>query len=347
MTVIDYENILDVTLDIASQDVWSNTSSVPWVNTPSIDAATSITNLPEADVETTPPDLVWWSSSIVWTASTYNSIAWSAWTINLADWTSYSVDAGNKTSITTVTYIYYNWTTTLQTTTTPQDAVWTDKIMVCVVKSVTDTWGKCIVQPFGTVWTNLFITADNIASNTITSNEIASNTITASQINSWYVYAWYLNADRITTGTITGRTIQTASSWQRVVINKSGNNKIRFYDNYWNSAWYLYGNYNSSVWAAIYANGTLVTDGFYNTGRYLWNITPYSSNYYTLWTSSYSYNGLYLWSSNNILSATSSNMRWNGNYVPYINWAGSTVSETIALRINYAWANYWINARAA
>ena len=79
---------------------------------------------------------------------------------------------------------------------------------------------------------NGIITAANIANATITDAQIANATITSAKIASLsatLVNAVAINANSITAGTLTGRTLQTASSGQRFVVDVSTNNG-QFYD---------------------------------------------------------------------------------------------------------------------
>lgn len=294
--VIDYENIENVTSEQYWQDASSANSSVPWINSPMIDAPSWVENIPEytPEEQDITPDLTWWTTNIVRTANSYNKISWSAWTIYLADWTTYSVDLWTRTSITAITYIYYNWTSTLQTTTLPEQAVGTDKILLCVAKNVPSP-NKLQFQAFWTAWLWVFITADNIASNTITANQIASNTISASQIRSDYVYTGNLNASQITAGTmsankiswwtitgitITSSTFQTATGWQRIVIWTD--NIIRFYNSVWNF-WYIY--WWDSPWTLTWTC-VVVWWQFAVAGNFTAsNIVPFSDNRYNLWAS--------------------------------------------------------------
>lgn len=264
MKVVDYHNIEDVLLNLANEwKTWANASDIPGINVPKIDWKTSIYNMPDIDVES---DLVWWDTNIVWNADTYRKVSWTAGTIYLQDWTTFVINSWDTGNISVITYIYADIDTAnpvLITTTIPQDAVGAGKLLLCVAKPVTNTKGKAIFQPFWTVGGEVFITADNIAANTITANEIASNTITASQIASWTITTsrlsfvpvlpwswantvnsnWYMtniDADSITSGTITGRTLQTGTSWQRVVIDQQ-NNRITFYNSSWQNCWYISG----------------------------------------------------------------------------------------------------------
>lgn len=290
--VIDYENIENISAEQYWQDAASANSTVPWINWPMIDAESSVENIPEyepEDIDIT-PDLTWWTTDIVWTADTHNKISRSAWSIFLAWGITYSVNAWSKSNITAITYIYYNWTPTLATTTQAEQSVWTNKILLCVAKNVPSP-NKLQFQAFGTAWLGVFITADNIAANTITANQIAANTISASQIRSDYVYAWNINANQITawkmsadmiswwtiTGiTITGSTIQTATSWQRIVMNT--NNTITFYNSFWGDCWSIYWwTFSNASWTF---NALLLTG---NT-RIAWHFVPSSDRLYDLWS---------------------------------------------------------------
>lgn len=254
--------------------------------------------------------------------------------------------------MTAVTYIYYDWTTTLKTTTTPQTAVWTNKIMVCVAKNSTSP-AKAQFQAFWTLWNGVFITADNIAANTITANQIASNTITATQISSSYVYAWTINADNITSWTITGRTLQTGTTWQRVVISSS-NNRMDFYNSddvlSWQIVWSKIGSTQvlalSSSWY-IYSGATHITQNLY----------PLSDWSYNLWESSLAYNNLYLnWNiSFDSWDWVMSEIGWypkrsaNGSstyYIPLLTGASTNKTTNASIKMNFGWTEYYINVLA-
>lgn len=323
MATIWYETIEDIPIN-AAQDVVEGNSPVPGIGSLMLDATTSVSDLPV--VPPTTPDLVWWSTDIVFTADDYNTVSWSTWSIKLADWTSYSISStGNTLNMTEITYVYYDWTTTLKTTTTPQTAVWANKIMVAVCKKVTNTSGKAIVQPFWTVWADIFITADNIASNTITANEIASNTITSAQIKTWELVVWTnvwqwtavtssgvttiiwntvttgyvnalsitagsVNADDITAGTITGSTLQTDDTWKRVVVDWT-KNLITFYNKDWVSSWQI-------VWDNVWTTEVLAlssTGYIYTAGTLLTQkMIPLSNNSYNIgWTALW-YRNIYM-----------------------------------------------------
>ena len=92
--------------------------------------------------------------NIVWTATDIDTCSWSAGTIYWADGTTSSVNSGNTGNITTKTYIYYNGTTTLQTTTTYSSAVSDSKVLLAIVEKG-DTGGKCIITPINSTGTTV------------------------------------------------------------------------------------------------------------------------------------------------------------------------------------------------
>jgi hypothetical protein len=352
MEVVDYENTVEVPLNVADiNNAWASTfSNIPWVNSPMIDANVSVNNLPEWEDIT--PDLVWRSTDIVWSASDSDTVARTEWTIKLADWTSYSVDAGNTGNISAINYIYYDWTSTLKKTTTPQDAVWLNKLLVCVAKNETSP-KKATFQPFWTTVQNTFITADNIAANTITANEIASNTITATQISSSYVYAWTIDADNITSWTITGRTLQTWTSWQRVIISSS-NNRIDFYNSDWVSsgqiAWWKVWSTQvlalSSSWY-IYSWATHLTQHLY----------PLSDASYNLWASTLWYKNIYItwvldfddwdWQLSEVSWYPKRSANWWSTYfIPLLTWASTNKTTNASIIMDFGWTKYYVNVLA-
>ena len=66
------------------------------------------------------------------------------------------------------------------------------------------------------------ITATQIAADTITATELAAKSVTASEINVSQLSAIAADLGTVTAGTITGGTIQTASSGQRLVVGSTG-----------------------------------------------------------------------------------------------------------------------------
>jgi len=91
---------------------------------------------------------------IVWTAADYNTCSWSSGTIRWADNTSSSIDAGNTGNIADTTYIYYNNSATLATTTTEATALGDTKRLLAIVE-ITQVDTKCIITAIGATGTTI------------------------------------------------------------------------------------------------------------------------------------------------------------------------------------------------
>ena len=139
----------------------------------------------------------------------------------------------------------------------------------------------------------------------------------------WYfrgnIYAnnWTFAGSISSSATITGWTIQTSTSGQRVVIDGS-NNHIQFYDSGNNNVGYLYGNHFSTSYGSWYViessghfwvGGSLIIKKGIVTGEdiVVWSgkIVPYSDWNVDLWTSSLWFNWMFLYSNTYI--------HWNGD----------------------------------
>lgn len=84
-----------------------------------------------------------------------------------------------------------------------------------------------------------------LSNGSVTAEKIEAGTITADEISSEYVYAGSIAATQITAGTLTGFTIQTSSSGQRVLIQGSTND-VRFYNSSGNLTGNILGSTNQS-----------------------------------------------------------------------------------------------------
>ena len=260
MATIGYQNIEDVILSLQDPNTWWAISSVPWVSSPKINWATSVYNVEAEWWEW----VAWWNTDVQWTAWTW-SISWSSWNLNLPNWTQVPISSGS-TSVSTYTYIYVDTTTwTVNTTTSALNAVWENKIMLCV--AFPNSWKNVTYKAFGSPYQNSLTTGSDIASWTITTgliqagaittnliatdavtaNEIASNSISATHIKSWAVTAGKIDVNQlsaisanlwsITAWDITGTTITAGNAnWTKVVLNPSSAGEIDFYYN-WNFAW--------------------------------------------------------------------------------------------------------------
>lgn len=198
MTVIDYESIEEVSLDTAGWE-YSWASTIPWVNSPMIDASTSVSNIPESDVilEWTLNVVRGWTNTVNFSSVNENTVDWSEWSLTMPDWTVYTIAAGTTWIMTVITYIYLDVNeseTTLQLTTTSWDSVGEDKLLVCVAKNQ-DAPKYAVYQNFWTNTQDVFITADNIASNSITANEMQVNSLSALSADLWYITSWTITLD--------------------------------------------------------------------------------------------------------------------------------------------------------
>lgn len=86
-----------------------------------------------------------WAHNLTWTATDYNTASWGSGTITFADGSSYSIDAGNTGNISARTYVYFDKTTILKTSTTYSDAIDNDRVLLAIVDAAADTNAKCII----------------------------------------------------------------------------------------------------------------------------------------------------------------------------------------------------------
>ena len=290
MTTIGYNDIENVLLSLTDPNTWSAVTSVPWVNSPKINAVTSIYN-----EQWWGSGIAWWSTNIWWSSTDYNTVRWTSWSIYLPDWTEYTVTSGDTWNMSTMTYIYYDEESgSVLTTTSASASVWEKKILLCVAWPTT-SWKDAEFQAFWTNAQSTFIYADNIAANTITASEIASNSIetrhldsysvTASKIDSWAITTsklavWAVDASAIEDWAVVASKIDvstlsaiTADMWDLYVwdidnwnwINiypvSSSQGRIEFYYNGY-SVWYIEWQYSSWVgsWVVLLNGNYIVLD---------------------------------------------------------------------------------------
>ena len=112
-----------------------------------------------------------WVSTLVWTATDYNTASWAAGSIKTSDGTTYSISGGNTGNISGKTYVYLDpdtSTTVLQTSTTYSDAVG-DKIILVAIVELGATDAKCIITVVNSAGTA--IDADRITTGKIESSD--------------------------------------------------------------------------------------------------------------------------------------------------------------------------------
>ena len=285
--IIDYEYIEEISTEdalrsLASDNTNGYTNELPWVNTFLINAENQVINFPEWwgwD-----GSVAWWNTDIVWTAWT-GSISWGSWNLNLPDWTKIPISSGS-TSVSTYTYIYVDTTTwTVNTTTSALNAVWENKIMLCI--AFPNSWKHVTYKAFGspyqnslTTWSDIAswtittgliqsqaITTDLIATDAVTANEIASNSISATHIRSWAITtskieAWAVTASKIDVDELSAIVAKLGDvfvwdkdNWSaiRIYPYSSSVGRIDFYYN-WSVIWYMRWQSVSWLWWVVAIN---------------------------------------------------------------------------------------------
>lgn len=115
-----------------------------------------------------------WNHNLTWTATDYNTASWGSGAIRFSDGTSYSIDAGNTGDISATTYIYFDGTSVLKTTTTYTDAVGDTKVLLAIVQVAGDTDAKSI------------ITALNSPGTTIDGNKVVTGKIVSTDGKTYF-----------------------------------------------------------------------------------------------------------------------------------------------------------------
>jgi hypothetical protein len=107
--------------------------------------------------------------NIAWTAVDYNTASWGAGTLYLADGSSKAIVAGDTGNISARTYIYFDTTDTLKTTTVLTDAIGSSKLLLAIVEASSDTAGFTIITALGSTGTT--IDGDKIVTGRIQSSD--------------------------------------------------------------------------------------------------------------------------------------------------------------------------------
>jgi len=82
--------------------------------------------------------------NITWTATDEDTCSWSSGTIKWADGETSEIDGGNTGDIATTTFIYYDGTSTLKTTTNYANAISDTKRLLAIVEKA-ESGGKCAI----------------------------------------------------------------------------------------------------------------------------------------------------------------------------------------------------------
>lgn len=127
-----------------------------------------------------------------WTVTDADTISWGAdVALFLGDGTEVNILAGNTGNMVAKTYIYYDTTTTLKTTTDP-DVIGGTHVLVAVAENGND---KANVQIVGG---GTYISGDWINTGSVTASEIKALTITASEIAANAITTTKINAEAVT-----------------------------------------------------------------------------------------------------------------------------------------------------
>lgn len=169
-------------------------------------------------------------SSIVFSATDYNTVAWASGNITFADNTAYGVDAGNTGNMTGLTYIYFDRNvsaTVLQVTTDADTALGENSRLMCVGKPATNASSGAFFVPAVGVFG---VTDINIAANSISTASLQAGSVTAAIINVSQLSAIAADMGTITAGSITSAQYRTSSGAKRFEINYTTANEIVFFE---------------------------------------------------------------------------------------------------------------------
>lgn len=97
-----------------------------------------------------------WVHNLVWSPTDYRIAAWTSGNMQFSDGTVYAISSGNTGNMAATTYIYFNKTGTLQTTTTYSDALGEEKIILAIAQPVlSNTAADCIITAFDSLGTTI------------------------------------------------------------------------------------------------------------------------------------------------------------------------------------------------
>lgn len=151
------------------------------------------------------------SSTVRFEATTYTSIRWYSGVVRLANGTSVTVaDRGSPLTISGVTFIYFDGTTTAKTTTDPTDLQDEDVVLLATAWPSINTSSACtIVSAVGALGDegNLVVAGDNVAVNAITAAKASIITLSS------------LTAD---VGVLTGGLLQNSSGTTYIDLDATG-----------------------------------------------------------------------------------------------------------------------------
>lgn len=157
-----------------------------------------------------------WTQTCIFSTVDNDTVQWGSGTFLSANGASYAISAGNTGNMAAGTYIYLDITvseTVYQVTTTQSDVVGLGKVLIAFCQNGSAGATFNLVQASR-------ITVDNIL----------ANTISAQKMNVGQLSAISADLGSITAGTVTGATIQTATTGKRLRMQGSPQNEYQFLD---------------------------------------------------------------------------------------------------------------------
>jgi hypothetical protein len=157
-----------------------------------------------------------WTQTCIFSSASATQVNWGAGVFTSAGGVSYSIGSGNTGTMSAKTYIYLDLNvsdTAYQHTTTPSTAVGMGKVLIAIAKNAASS-----------------ATFNLNEASQITADNILANTIDATRMNVSQLSAITANLGTITAGTITGVLFRTATTGQRIEMDTTNTNQLRFYD---------------------------------------------------------------------------------------------------------------------
>jgi hypothetical protein len=288
-----------------------------------------------SSTELTWTDSVWFTNTINFTAVSNNQVDWSSWNIYLWNWDSYSVPSWTTWRMTWITYIYLDMSSsTLGITNSWQNAVWKDKIVVCVAKPSWVVWKLAEFQAFWSSSQSVFITWGNIAANSITANEIDVNYVYTNTLDASQITTGFLSSNRIAAGSITASKIASHTiTANEIAANTITANEI--------SSSYIYTNT---------LDASQITTGFLSASRIAAGSISASQVNFTYAGSSSQWWAINQWFTTNGLSSVTSPNTWvkiDSTWIRMYSWWVEKVSITSSWNATFEWTiqastiNWW------
>jgi len=173
------------------------------------------------------PSILDYSSDVDVYSDAQDNVKWDSGTIQFANGNSQSINANSAgTTISAKTYIYYNGTSTLQTTSDYSTASGTSKLLLGVAEPSGESGKNASIQMFGGAGGNSpVISGSNIVANSIDTNELVANSVTATIVDFEDVFAENISV----TGSIYGNKSSYGSTTAGWWIGKDADTNYKVY----------------------------------------------------------------------------------------------------------------------